>query len=127
MAKPWDDLLKRLVAANPQDFVNWLLPGARYESEKSLELKSRTIEADVLYNVVLNEQPMILHAEMQRSGDANMGRRLWEYNALTTITSGRPVSTVVLYLKKDRNVVEPPYRLVLPNGEVSQIFYYIDV
>src|SRR5207248_3923052 len=81
----------------------------------------------ILYNVVLNEKPMILHVEMQRSSDAEMGRRLWEYNALATITSGRPVSTIVLYLRKDRKVVEPPYKLELPNGGVSHVFYYKNV
>ena len=49
MAKPWDGLLKRLVAANPQHFVNWLLPGAQFESEKSLELKSRTVLLSIAY------------------------------------------------------------------------------
>ena len=127
MAKPWDDLLKRLVAANPQHFVNWLLPGAQFESERSLELKSRTVEADILYNVVLNKKAMLLHAEMQRSSDPDMGRRLWEYNALATITSGRPVWSIVLYLRKDRKVVEPPYKLELPNDEVSHVFYYKNI
>lgn len=25
MAKPWDDMMKRIFAARPQDFVKWLL------------------------------------------------------------------------------------------------------
>jgi hypothetical protein len=48
MAKPWDDILKRLFMANPQHFISWLIPGAQLHSERSIVLKSRTLEADTL-------------------------------------------------------------------------------
>lgn len=53
-----------------------------------------------------------------------MGRRLWEYNALTTYTSGLVVCSFVIYLKKDGNVVESPYIISLPNGEGIHIFHF---
>ena len=56
--------------------------------------------------------------------DVEMGKRLWEYNAMATITSGLPVQTMVIYLKKDRKVDDAPYRLELPTGEVSHTFSY---
>src|SRR5216683_4065223 len=127
MPGPWDDLMKMLVGANPQHFVTWLLEGAEYKSERSTELKNRTIEADILYNVTLNGREMVLHIEFQRRRDANMGKRLWEYNVLTTYTSGVPVCSFALYLKKDGSIVKPPYQQVLPDGEVVHLFYFRNV
>lgn len=124
MAKPWDDIMKRLFFANPQHFISWLVPGAIVLGERNVVLKSRTLEVDTLYTIRMNGVAMILHVEFQRRSDVEMGKRLWEYNAMATITSGLPVQTIVMYLKKDRKVDEAPYRLELPNGGVSHVFYY---
>ena len=124
MAKPWDDLMKRLFATSPQQIVQWLIPGAQFVGERSLELKNRTIEADILYNILVQGKKMVLHVEFQRRGDRTMGKRLWEYNALTVITSGIPVRSMVIYLKKTGSVVEPPYILKVPDGEPSHVFFY---
>src|SRR5437763_1647627 len=127
MAQVWDDIMKRLFTANPQHFLDWLIPGAQLQSERTIELKSRTLEADKLYNVMVNQLDMIWHVEMQRHSDAQMGRRLWEYNAMATITSGLPVCSFVIYLMQESQIVEPPYRLVLPTGQVGHIFYFTNV
>ncbi len=70
---------------------------------------------------------MILHVEFQRRSDPEMGKRLWEYNATATITSGLSVYSVVIYLRKDRKVVESPHEVKLPNGEVIHIFYFRNI
>lgn len=127
MVKPWDDLMKRLFMTSPQQMVQWLVPGAQFISERSLELKSRTIEADILYNIVVRGKKMVLHVEFQRRGDRTMGKRLWEYNALTVIASGLPVRSMVIYLKKTRSVVDPPYMLKLPDGDPSHVFFYRNI
>jgi predicted transposase YdaD len=124
MAKPWDDIMKRLFFANPQHFISWLMPGAILLGERNVVLKSRTLETDTLYNILMNGIAMILHVEFQRRGETEMGKRLWAYNAMATITSDLPVQTIVIYLKKDRKVDDAPYRLKLPTGEVSHIFNY---
>ncbi len=127
MPGPWDDLMKMLVGANPQHFVTWLLEGAEYKGERSTELKNRTIEADILYNLTLNGKEMVLHIEFQRRRDGNMGKRLWEYNVLTTYTSGVPVCSFAIYLRKDGRVIEPPYPIVIPNGEIVHLFYFKNI
>jgi hypothetical protein len=38
MAGIWDSNLKQLVGANPQDFVDWLLKGAKITRELSAHL-----------------------------------------------------------------------------------------
>ena len=57
MSKMWDDRMKRIFAAAPQDYVSWLLPGARFIGKASLELKTltRTINTDALYKAILDE------------------------------------------------------------------------
>jgi hypothetical protein len=127
MVKPWDDLMKRLFITSPQQMVQWLIPGAQFVSERTLELKNRTIVADILYNIVVHGKEMVLHVEFQRRSERTMGKRLWEYNALAVIASGLPVCSIVIYLKKVKRVVEPPYEMPLPIGGVSHVFFFRNV
>ena len=78
MANEWDDSMKMLVKANPQALVSLLLPGAKFLGEQDKELKARTIEADLLYNVRWRGRKIILHVEFQLRADKNMARRVWE-------------------------------------------------
>jgi len=38
MAKPWDDLIKILVQANPDHFVSFLLEGAQFQGVRDKEM-----------------------------------------------------------------------------------------
>jgi predicted transposase YdaD len=124
MAKTWDNLMKRMVAANPQHFLNWLIPGAVLVRELSPLLKTRDLEADGLYVILWYGMEVILHLEFQRRGDTEMGRRLWEYNTTTIINSGLPVLSIVIYLRKERKMVEPPYVYMLPDSAPLHVFAY---
>jgi len=124
MAKQWDSLMKLLVEANKQDLVSLLLPGAKFERELNNEMQSRTLEADLLYIVNWNGIQVILHVEFQKRRDGNMGRRLWEYNAQTTIISGLPVCSFVIYLQRDGSLVQSPYELPRPNGKAIHLFFF---
>ena len=124
MAKQWDSLIKLLVEANKQDLVSLLLPGAKFERELNTELQSRVLEADLLYVVNWNDVKIIMHVEFQKRRDGDMGRRLWEYNAQTTIISGLPVCSFVVYLQRDGNVVESPYNLSRPDGRAIHVFFF---
>lgn len=124
MAKTWDNIMKRMVAANPQHFLNWLTPGAQLVRELSPLLKTRDLEADGLYVILWYGIEMILHLEFQRRGDKEMGKRLWEYNATVSISSDLPVYSLVIYLRKERKMVEAPYIQRLPNGRPVHAFFY---
>ncbi len=127
MAKLWDDMLKRMFTANPQHFLNWLVPGATLLHELSTELKTtatRDLLADILYAILWKGKKIILHIEFQRRGDKQMGERLWKYNTTTTINSGLDVLSVVIYLRKERKIEEPPYVRKSPDGEPLHIFAY---
>jgi predicted transposase YdaD len=124
MTKLWDDFLKRMFKANPQHFLNWLAPGAILLDELSPVLRTRTLEADMLNTILWHGKKIILHIEFQRRGDKNMGKRLWEYNSTTKMTSGLTVYSVVIYLTKGRKIVDPPYIESLPNGDPNHVFFY---
>jgi predicted transposase YdaD len=126
MAKLWDDLMKILVRANPQSFVSFLLPGAQFLGERDKELQTRTVHADLLYNVIWHGREIILHVEFQRKRDEQMALRVWEYNVLTRFLTRRPVYSIVIYLVKQKNVVEPPYTEEVA-GEVIHQFSFRNI
>ncbi len=91
MTNIWDDKMKRIFAAAPQDYVSWLLPGAHFVSKVSLELKTltRTINTDSLYKVILNEKEVILQSSF-RSAQTQQWR-----NASGSIMFWLPLNTIV--------------------------------
>ncbi len=127
MAKFWDKMMKMLVHANPQDFVSLISQETRYISDITNEQITRSIEADFLCNAVRNNQKIVVHLEFQRSSDTNMGKRMWEYNAVSSYLTQLPVCSFALYLWEDNSIVEPPYRLELIDGKLIYIFYYENI
>ncbi len=127
MAKVWDRLMKMLARANPQDFVSLVLQGTQYVSDVTNEQIIRAVEADFLCNALRNEQEIVVHVEFQRYHDANMSRRMWEYNIATTYLTQLPVCSFALYIWKDTSIVEPPFILKLVDGNIIHIFYYENI
>ena len=121
MPGKWDTSTKRLVGENPEDFIRWLVPEAKFEGKakaRPLNLNDREIEADALYEITLYGVSCLVHIEFQRSYDESMDRRMWEYNALATFSYYRPTCSFVIYLKKCE-VPEPFFTWEFPNGEVG--------
>src|SRR5579885_3426346 len=127
MAKLWDDTMKRLISAHPQHFVSWLLKDAQFMQLLPQELKNKTREADVIFQVLLNEAEMLLHLEFQSSDDSNMALRLLEYNVLAISEYKRPVLSCVLYLRKGQTIAESPLEWRLPNGQAVLTFTFLVV
>ncbi len=116
--------MKRLVRANPQDFVSWLLARAQFKDMLSVELKNRTIESDLLLLVDLDGEEVLLHLEFQSTNDGDMPLRLLEYNVLTTRQHTRRVYSCVLYLRKDGIVSESPLIWRMPDGNEILRFHF---
>ena len=91
------------------------------------ELKNKTREADVIFQVLLNEAEMLLHLEFQSSDDSNMALRLLEYNVLAISEYKRPVLSCVLYLRKGQTIAESPLEWRLPNGQAVLTFTFLVV
>jgi len=71
---------------------------------------------------------MGFHIEFQKRHDTNMGRRVWRYNALACDRTDLPIYSVVIYLADDEHpVVEPPYAIKLPNGEIVHYFLFQNI
>jgi predicted transposase/invertase (TIGR01784 family) len=124
MTKVWDDTVKRLVRANPQDFVSWLLERAQFKDLLSVELKNRTIVSDILLLVLIDGEEVLLHIEFQSTDDEDMALRLLEYNVLATREHKRRVYSCVIYLRKDSNLPESPMVWFMPNGSETLRFSF---
>ena len=122
LKRPWDKRMKRLFWEAPQDYVEWLLPEAHFNSNMSPELENETLYADLLFDIILNGIHILLHIEFQRNRDSKMGERLWEYNLKATRKYKCPVWSVVIYLKDDGKVAKAPLIRELPNGRVVHHF-----
>src|SRR5947209_3610003 len=126
MPGKWDTSTKRLVGENPEHFIKWLLPGAKFKGKakhKTPNLDNRQIEADNLYEIFLNNKRCLVHIEFQSTYDRQMARRMWEYNMLATFTYKLPTYSIVIYLKKC-SVTEPQYIGTFPNGEKVHAFWF---
>jgi predicted transposase YdaD len=112
--------MKWLVRQNPQSLVSFLVPDAVFTGEVDRELQAPTVTADTLYRVTWQEKQIVLHVEFQLKHDADMGRRLWHYNALAYIHTKLPVYSVVIYLLEDKGLVQSPFVVPLPDGRPTQ-------
>lgn len=124
MAGAWDSKLKMLATIVPQDMTSWLLAGAKFEGEVSPHLPSRNIDADILYNITLNQRQCLLHVEFQRGSEAEMARRVWEYNVLATCKHEVLVYSFLIYLKKGVTIATSPYEWITDDGISIHRFHF---
>lgn len=128
MPGPYDDSLKKLISANPQDFISLVLGEGDFEKTLDHELKSVHIYADALLKAIQNEQPMLVHIEFQSGNDPKMQERLLEYNTLASREYDYlPVCSCVIYLKRDGDIPQSPFIRVLPNRKEVVRFHYTSI
>ncbi len=128
LPKQWDILTKMLIQANPQDLVSWILPNAVYQGELNVELQKKyPVFADLLYTIKCKRKKVVLHIEFQRRRHTKMNRRVWEYNCLASIHTGLPVYSVVIYLVKEKSIVESPYEMKFPTGLTLHRFQFQNI
>ena len=109
MPGPYDDSLKKLISANPQDFISLVLDEGSFQETLDHELKSVHIYADALLKAIQNGQPMLVHIEFQSGNDPKMQERLLEYNTLASREYDYlPVYSCVIYLKRDGDIPQSP-------------------
>ncbi len=125
MAGPWDHIMKRLIGANPKHFISWLLSGAVFVKSLDNELKSQHIYSDALLQIIINGKPGILHVEFQTYDDPEMERRIMEYNMLASRQYDHlPVSSIVIYLRKQGKIATSPYIQKFSDGEETHCFRF---
>ncbi|MBV9231673.1 MAG: hypothetical protein JOZ18_20360 [Chloroflexi bacterium] len=117
--------MKRLIGANPQDFLSWILQGAQFKGSMSIELRNITRQADIIFDALLNDKEIFVHFEIQSTGDEDMADRILEYNILATLEHKRRILSCVIYLREDNNIVESPLVWEMPDGFRTLRFDFI--
>ncbi len=127
MAGPWDSVMKRMIGANPEDFVRWLASEATFVAALDIELKSQHIYADALLKVIKEEKPGLLHVEIQTYYDPEIQVRLMEYNFLASRQYDHlPVYSYVICLREEANVPDSPLiRRFLSEEEIHRFYYRV--
>jgi len=65
MVKIWDNLMKGLMQAKPQDLVSWMFPNAVYTGELNTEIQKDPVRADLMYTIEWRGQQGAFHIEFQ--------------------------------------------------------------
>jgi hypothetical protein len=136
----FSNFMKLLVEENPQAMVSFVLKGAIYEgnldrelalttydSELAPELRDLVLNADELYEVVLDDEHFILHLEFQRFGEQDKPRKIWKCNTMTTIVTGKTVYSVLIYGQPEPDIPAPAYEIRLPNGQLTHSFAFSQI
>jgi hypothetical protein len=66
----------------------------------------------------------VLHVEFARYIEREKPQRIWAYNALISITTGRPVYSVVLYMTPKPSFPSPFYERQFGNGQAIHLFAF---
>lgn len=129
MPGKWDVNFKRLLYANPEDFIRWFFPEAEFQGvidAKSNNMEARLLETDGLFRIVLLGVVCLIHIEFQTYYDKEMAKRTWKYNALASILYELPTWSVVIYIKPCK-VAEPFYEEHFPTGELIRHFRHRNI
>src|SRR3989442_2558578 len=108
MSREWDTSLKLLIGEKPQDFISWLVPGANFRRVVSPHLPGRKIDADCLFEIILNGERLLFHIEFQSYRDRNMVERLWDYNVGETPRNNFRAWRFVFILKRRERLASLP-------------------
>lgn len=112
--KSWDYCLKKLIGANPQAFVSWLVAGAIFVQERYEKPHGCDLEMDSLLEILLDGESMLLEIEFQSRNDSEMPERLLRYNVLARIEHKLPVHSYVIYLLDDGEIKPSPLKWATP-------------
>jgi hypothetical protein len=125
----WDDSIKLFVRENAQDLVTWLWKGAIVKRSLRTEFKVRTIEADSVLEVELENDGdrMLFHIEFQASKDPAMPKRLLQYSVEAEQQHNLPVYSCVIYLKDVGEVPQPPLLWKRLDGREILWFDYLNI
>jgi len=124
MAGPWDSVMKKMLRANPEHFVSWLLPDAHFVALEDVELQQQHRFADGLAFVETEDGPSLLHAEVQTYHDPKIGQRLQTYNLMAWDQYDLPVTTYVICMVPTADVPDPPFIRRDIEGDETHRFQY---
>ena len=121
----YDQALKRMLTRAHDGLLTLILPGAIWRSELSAELPASSRIVDLLWEVQDETERIALHLELQTRGDADIGMRMTDYIVQIYRRYRLPVRSIVLYLRPDPRIVEPPFLIASSKHEVLRCTYGI--
>jgi hypothetical protein len=128
MPHDFDDTLKKLVHANKEDFVRFVMPDQDVEVVDTLETEfKRTIIADAMIHIKVGEEPAALHFEFQARNEEDVPMRVLEYQYQGRRKHKLPIFSFVFYLQEDGEVPSSPLTWGFPRypGDVLQFNYKV--
>jgi predicted transposase YdaD len=118
LTKPFDATTKRLLELDPVGWLNCVgLPVTGPVRAVDSDLSTITAEADTIIQVG-EPADYLAHIEIQTGHDLTLPRRLLHYNVLLNFRHDRPVSSVVVLLRKeaDSPSFTGRHEIFLPGG-----------
>ena len=125
--KPYDNGWKRLLDVCAQDLLSWIAGDVVFTGRRSEEFESTKIDADLMLEVMQQDQKVMIHIEAQSTPDTNMAQRLLVYNALAHRRYKCPVMSYVIYLRKGGERPSSPLLWFSPEGQEVLRFHYRDI
>ncbi len=128
MPHDFDDTLKKLVQANKEDFVRFVMPDHGVEVLDTLDTEfKRTIIADAMIHIKVGNVPAALHFEFQARNEEDVPDRVLEYQFQGRRKHKLPIFSYVFYLQDDGEVPSPPLTWGFPEypEDVLQFQYKV--
>jgi predicted transposase YdaD len=119
-----DNAFKVMLKYHPEQFVQWLLPGAEYIEMLSGELPRESVYADALLRVRYQGKEYVLHIEIQTGADATIVWRLLQYLAYIGLQYKLTVLPVVIYLEPGTTAASP-WHLDGPMGPIMAFHFSV--
>jgi hypothetical protein len=107
-----DQGIKRLIQTHPRDVLAFAVPDADYLGTLPVDVATEPqLVLDTLPRVRYHGIECAVDLEAEARPRLDIGRRLFEYGARTSIVTGLPIISVVLWLERDGTPPVSPYVL----------------
>ncbi len=116
--------MRKLIRANPQSFLKWMLPKAAFKQQLPDKLGDIQLEVDALILAEMDGEDMLVNIEIQTYHDPTMAERLLRYNVFIRTEYRLPVLSCVIHLLDDQELPKSPLTWSVPHGQEVLQFHY---
>lgn len=124
MPKNWDITLRKLVRAQPQAFLKFVLSDAQFVRQLPDKHGDIQLEMDGLFLAEEGSENVLVNVELQAYYDPKMAERLLRYNVLLRTEYNVPVRSFAIHLLDDTELPASPLIWTVPGKEKVLEFDY---
>lgn len=124
MTKNWDVTLRKLVRAQPQAFLKFVLSDAQFVRQLPDKHGDIQLEVDALFLAEESNKNVLVNVELQTYYDPKMAERLLRYNVFLRTEYDMPVRSFVIHLLDDTPLLRAPLIWIVPDDEKVLEFHY---